>query len=249
MNPYVPLSNDGLQRIAQLHRELRFGDALTDDRMRALVAEWEPRLLPDARERAEDFALVKPDGAVTGIVGPRWIFHLLGLRHRAVEIALRTETGLIVLQRRSPTKSDWPDAADIAVGGHVPVKPDGSDTSYEEGAWKEIAEEIGLQECAAGENLLEGRLTRVGRPYYSLDLDPMRNPPFYNAEVRQIFAATLTPLGLARLSFADDEVAGILLVTPETAWRMLANENVASGMRYSLPRYLDWLEKEKSTTL
>jgi hypothetical protein len=65
-----------------------------------------------------------------------------------------------------------------------------------------------------------------------------------NADARQIFAATFTGEGMARLHFTDGEVAGLMLVTPETAWDLLAQESVASGMRYSLPRYLDWLEKQ-----
>lgn len=212
--------------------------------MAALVAEWEPKVRPDAKDRSEAFAVARPDGTTTGVVGPRWIFHLFGLRHRAAEIGFHTPRGLIVLQRRSPTKSDWPDMPDMAVAGHIPQEEDGCDLTYEQGAWKEIAEEIGLEERDAVQTLVEGRLLPIGEPYVSFDMDVDRNPPFYNAEVRQVFGATLTGEGLSRLHFADDEVAGLLLVTPETAWDMLARENIASGMRYSLPRYLDWLAKQ-----
>ena len=64
----------------------------------------------------EEYAVARPDGTTAGVTGPRWLFHLLGLRHRAAEIAFRTPGGLIVLQRRSATKADWPDALDPETG-------------------------------------------------------------------------------------------------------------------------------------
>lgn len=243
-----PLGSEDVRAVLEQAHRLRRGAGTNRDEIAALVAEWEPKVRPDAKERSEDYAIALPDGSTTGVAAPRWLCHLLGLRHRAVEVAFRTESGLIVLQRRSPTKSDWPNVPDMAVAGHLPQNPDGSDLTFEQGAWKEIAEEIGLEERDAAEALVEGRLLPVGAPYVSLDLDYRRNPPFLNAEVRQILAATLTGAGLARLRFADNEVAGILLVTPETAWDMLAREEIASGMRYTLPRYLDWLEKQEATT-
>jgi isopentenyldiphosphate isomerase len=240
-----PLSREDHRVVTRLSLALGRGESLTQRQMDVLTQEWTLKARPDAKDQSERFAVVRPDGVSTGVVGPRWVFHLFGLRHRAVEIALRTQTGLIVLQRRSPTKEDWPDAPDMAVAGHLPQNADGSDLSWEEGAWKEITEEIGLDKQDAQATLAEGRLIPVGEPYLSYDADPARNPPFYNAEARQIFAATLTGAGLARLRFPDAEAAGLFLVTPETAWRMLAQEQIASGMRYTLPRYLDWLEKQR----
>lgn len=237
------LSSDDARAVTKLYQELRRGDRLTATRMTELTAVWEPKVQPDAKEQAEAFALARPDGSTTGVIGPRWLFHLLGLRHRAAEIGFHTPSGLIVLQRRSPTKADWPNALDMAVAGHIPQQEDGGDRTFEQGAWKEIAEEIGLDEADAKQTLVEGKLLPVGLPYVSFDADPRRNPPFYNAEVRQIFGATLTGEGLARLHFRDQEAAGIVLVTADTAWEALEREDIASGMRYSLPRYLDWLEQ------
>lgn len=238
-----PLSKDDLSAARRLYRELKRGDALTRERMAELIAEWEPKAQPDTKDTSEDFAVARPDGSTTGVVGPRWVFHLFGLRHRASEIGFHTPGGLIVLQRRSPTKADWPDALDMAVAGHVPQAEDGSDLTFAQGAWKEIEEEIGLAERDAATVLAEGRLLPIGVPYACFDCDAKRNPPFFNAEVRQVFGGALTGEGLARLRFPDDEVAGIALVSIDTAWDMLAREPFASGMRYSLPRYLDWLEQ------
>ena len=232
------------QRAARQHaRNLKSGDAARQSDIDALSAEWEPKVQPPEKARTERFAVASPDGSTTGITGPRWLFHLFGIRHRAAEIAFATPSGLIVLQRRSPTKDQWPDALDMAVAGHIPQRQDDSDMSFEEGAWKEIAEEIGLPQADASRVIVEGCLTKVGDPYYCFEGDPQHNPPFLDAEVRQIFAATLTGEGLARLNFTDNEVAGIYLTTVELAWQILREENIASGLRYSLPRYLDWLER------
>lgn len=244
-NSHLPLNSDDLTEVTRIFHRLKRGDSLTQPDLDELVRYWEPKIHPDIKDRSENFVITRPDASTTGVVGPRWIFHLLGLRHRAVEIGFHTESGLIVLQRRSATKTDWPDMPDMAVAGHIPQNPDGSDISFEEGARKEIEEEMGLAQTDEVANLGEGRLQLVGMPYNSLDMQEQRNPPYYNAEVRQIFGGTLTGLALSRIRFTDNEVSGILLVTLESAWDMLARHEIASGMRYSLPRYLDWLELQR----
>jgi len=242
----MALSQNDLQYAHRISRQLDRGAALTQSDLNSLCGEWEDRLQPHQGQRDELFAVVLPDGTTTGVCGPRWLFHLFGLRHRAVEIALATPTGLVVLQRRSPTKAEWPNALDMAVAGHVSQSPDGSDMTFEQAAWKEIAEEIGLHERDSHTVLVEGKLTCVGSPYCSFEGRWQDNPPFLDAEVRQIFAATLTGEGLSRIAFPDNEVAGILLATVETAWDILLTASIASGLRYSLPRYLDWLERGRA---
>jgi isopentenyldiphosphate isomerase len=232
------LMPDDIVAARQVGRRLQRGDRLTQQELDALAAEWEERIAPPEAERTEAFDVVRPDGAPTGVFGPRWLFHLFGLRHRAVEIGLATKQGLILLQKRSPEKREWPGALDMAVSGHVP-----HDSSFDEAAWKEMSEEIGLREADAPSALVEGKLTPLGDPYFCFEGGANRNPPFLDAEVRQVFAATVTGDGLSRLHFADNEVAGLLLVNVESAWDALTTQAVASGLRYSLPRYLDWIER------
>lgn len=236
-----PLTHSERRAIVEIAAELHSGDALTADRLAELVAEWEPRIAPGKSEVEERFAVARPDGTTTGLVGPRWVFHLFGLRHRAVHVGLATPGGLVILQRRSPVLRDWPGAPDMAVAGHVPQADDGSDLTFLYAAWKEMEEEIGLAEQDAEATLVEKQLVPVGIPYVSVDRDLKRDTPFLNVETRQIYAATLTGEGLARLHFADAEVGGLMLVTLETAWDILLENPLASGLRYSLPRYLDWL--------
>ena len=233
-----------ISKIHALTRQLKRGDGMTQETLDALVAEWESKVA-SAPNQKEKFVLANADGTTIGVQGPRWVFHLFGLRHRALHIGLSTPSGLIVLQQRSPTLTDWANALDMAVAGHVPQKSDGSDMDFLSAAWKEMHEEIGISEKDAKSCLVEGNLTSVGEPYLSFDQDVHRNPPFTNAETRQIYAATLTDKGLAKLHFTDNEVGGLLLVTLESAWNLLLRDDIASGLRYSLPRYLDWWERQR----
>ena len=207
----------------------------------ALESRWEPLVSPSQKDRDERFALCISSGEPTGTRAPRWLCHLLGLRHRAVEIAFLTESGLIALQRRSITKSEGAGALDMAVAGHV-VEYD----TFLESAWKEIEEEIGLSETRRSEWLVEQDLLPLGEPYLCLHPEPTRVPPHYNSEARQIYVGTLTGAALSTMRFADGEAEGMMFVTPEVAWRLLAEDPIASGMRYTLPRVLDWLEKTKT---
>jgi len=241
----MELSPADIRRARETAIQLDRGDGLLQPEMDLLRAEWEDRFDAPHAHRTERFAVVSPDGAPTSVSGPRWMFHLFGLRHCAVEIALETPTGLIILQQRSQSKAEWPGAIDMAVAGHVSLDEDGSQSSFLDAAWKEIGEEIGLARADSRLLMYEGALTALGEPYFCFESDELRNPPFLDAEVRQIFTGTVTAEGLAAVKFADGEVDGLLFVTEDMAWRILREENIASGLRYSLPRYLDWRERRR----
>ncbi len=241
-----PLGADDLHALRETRRRVGYGWSLAQADLDALVAEWAPRVSPGAKDQSEWFAVARADGTTTGAAGPRWVFHLLGLAHRASHIGFSTRQGLVVLQRRAATKTDWPDAWDMAVAGHVPQNDDGSDMSFEAGALKEIEEEVGLPAARLGELLVEGGLTPVGAPYFSAESSESRNPPFHNAECRRLYAATLTDEGLATIRPDEEELSGVFICTVKQAWDALSSGNVASGARFSLPRYLDWLERHRS---
>ena len=128
----------------------------------------------------------------------------------------------------------------MAVSGHIPVLPSGVSLSFLEGAEKEMAEEIGL----TAKDLIGG-LVEVGKPYTSFETRGSDDPPFYNLEVRQIFVGIISREGMSRLRPDDEELGGIYACTPQEAWRMLEHDPIAGGMRYSLPRFLDWLAQQK----
>jgi isopentenyldiphosphate isomerase len=241
-----PLGGDDLRRLRTERQRVGYGWSVKQSEMDDLVRAWSERVQPDEKDGSEVFGISRPDGTTTGVIGPRWVFHLLGLCHRAAHVGLTTPNGLVILQRRAPTKADWPDAWDMAVAGHVPQNEDGSDKSFESGALKETEEEIGLPTAEVGALMQEGRLIPVGAPYFSFEEDEARNPPFYNAECRQLFGATLTEKGLAALSPDHEELSGLYFCPPEEAWDLLVREPIAGGLRYSLPRYLDWLAQTAS---
>lgn len=243
-----PLDGDSLRALRAERQRVGYGWTLAQAEMDALVERWAALVRPDRKDTSERFAIARPDGTTVGVAGPRWVFHLLGLCHRASHVGLSTPAGQVLLQRRAPTKADWPDAWDMAVAGHVPQHDDGSDMSFEEGALKEVEEELGLPRAELPRLLVEGRLLAIAPPHFTFEQDEARNPPFYNAEVVQDFAATLTAEGLARLRPDFEELSGVYLCSPEEAWDLLRRGPAAGGLRFSLPRYLDWLVRQTSQT-
>ena len=136
----------------------------------------------------------------------------------------------------------------MAVSGHVSQEHDGSDNGFEAAAWKECEEEIGLSKESAERTLVERGLLPVGRPYFCWVGRSSSNPPFLDAEVRQIFHGTITGEGLQSIRFKDAEVTAVTLMNRDSAWGVLFDPTIGSGLRFSLPRYLDWLEQSRLQT-
>lgn len=235
-----PLSSDQLRLLRASRQKIGNGWELSQEDIDRLHTEWSSLVEPDEHDASERFGIAHADGSTMGVSGPRWLFHLFGLCHRSAHVGFLTPNGLVAIQRRAPTKADWPNAWDMAVAGHVPITASGREMSYEDGAWKEIEEELGLKQADAGETLREGRLLEVCAPFYTFDMDERRNPPFYNAEVHQLYAGHLTAEGLAKLNPDYEELSGIYFCPPEEAWSLLEREPIAAGLRFSLPRFLDW---------
>ena len=59
--------------------------------------------------------------------------------HRAVHVVIRNVRGEVLLQKRSLAKRIQPGKWDTSVGGHVP-----QGESYEQGAFREMTEELGI---------------------------------------------------------------------------------------------------------
>jgi len=241
----IPLDSDSLRELRAERQRIGYGWELGQADIERLRDEWHPRVKPDRKDESEDFAVSWPDGSLTGAAGPRWLFHLFGIAHRAAHIGLVTPSAQVVLQRRAQTKADWPDAWDMAVAGHVPQHEDGTPITFEEGALKELGEELGLT-GELGLLLEEGRLIEIGPPRFTYEQDALRDPPFYNAEVVQDYGATLTFEGIGRLTPGWEELGGVFLCSPQMAWDLLARGPAAGGLRFSLPPFLDWLLKRHS---
>lgn len=240
-----PIGQDRLRTLSALRREIGCGTRLCQRELDALEHEWAACVDPNDGDTCERFALSDEAGRVLGPTAPRWLFHMLGLCHRASHIGLSTPEGFVILQRRSFDRTDWPGAWDMAAAGHISSYPGLPEPSFLDGALRELGEEIGLGAGDVAGLTVEGRLVEIGEPYFAVDDNDDRNPPFHNAESRQLYGATLTAEGLARLRPCPEELSGILICRQSDAWRILDREPVASGVRYSLPRFLDWLARNR----
>lgn len=228
---------------------------LTATDLQRLASEWAPRVRPSGKDFEEEFSLALPTGETTGVSGPRWLFHLLGLPHRACDIGLSTPAGLVLLQRRSPEKQDNADLWDLSVTGHVSGGA-GTNEGFLESAMREVAEELGLPGTALDPRpyLIDGKLTPVSAPRRDPP-DPTERWWHCNIEVRQLFAGVLNGEGLASLALQRSEVVGVYLCSIEEAWRIWHQEVayrertgapggvMAPGGFSSLPHYLRWLKR------
>lgn len=210
----------------------RLTQAAVDD----LAAIWAPRLSGEMAVelfsgKEERFDLCDDDGRPTGVTAPRWLCHLLGLRHRAVHILLWAPNGLAVLQVRSPHKAYWPGLIDISVGGHVRAGQ-----SYLEAAWSEMEEELGLTPPL----LAPPGLTPAGEPQPDDEPDPRQSPWLCNRQFNQLYAARLTADGLASARFRDGEVCALYLCPPREIDRLLTTGAVAPGLTHAWRVWRTW---------
>ena len=231
MNTLNANDNGGGGDLNELRARLKHGDAITRqeeiDQVGHRLAPRREVLRP--REKDEDFELVDAAGNGRRLTAPRWLCHLLHLRHRCAHILLtffHPGLGRIYLfQVRSWTKSDSPGFLDISAAGHVV-----GGASVDDAAWAELSEELGVGK----HDLADGTLRNLGG-YEHCEPRPKDN--FFNCEWRQVYAGNLTAEGFQNLRFADGEVSGLFLC-PEAQATMLLEQKtilIASALRQSLP--------------
>lgn len=167
--------------------------------------------------------LVDGSGQLTGVSAPRWLCHLLALRHAVVHVVLRVETAatrMLLLQVRSWSKNDSPGCLDVSVGGHV--KRGDTTTST---AASEMAEETGF---TLGD--LVGQTLRKVHTYRTYD---STGSWFHNSEWCEVYAGEVLPAALPKLAFNDGEVAGVYLCPIDQAQDLLNRSAlpVASALR------------------
>lgn len=75
------------------------------------------------------------------------------LHHTAHVVVFHPETGAVLLQKRAVTKDIQPGKWDTAVGGHLALGED-----YEEGARRELAEELGVTAPVELERLFDSKI-------------------------------------------------------------------------------------------
>ena len=213
-------------RLDELRRQLANSEHAT---LQSVVSELTPfheQLRP--RDKSEALPLFNQEGSFLGIAAPRWICHVMALRHRCAHILLTWKSPAVgetlVLQIRDWKKDDSPGHLDISVGGHM--------TSEASGPAEEMLEELNLRESD-----LEGPLQRVGG--YSFD-ESRPEERFFNSEWRDVYLARLAADSIGRIRFPDGEVAGVVLIPLDGARRLLEQKKVpmASALRESLPKCL-----------
>ena len=156
---------------------------------------------------------------------PRWVCHLLGIRHRCSHAVVITYNNFIIFQRRSREKDVSPGALDISVGGHV------KDTNtYEEALFYEMYEELGIERDDTS------KITEIC-VYENRYSDAEKN--FFSIEARKVFEIQLRDNAFNKIRFIDNEVAGIYLCDIAEAKAVLENETIASGLKGTLPLYMD----------
>ena len=204
---------------------------LTQPEIDALAARWEAVLCPRPKHY-EPFDLVTAGDVLTGVTAPRWLCHLLGLCHRTVHLVLHTPQDWLVLQVRG-RQVDWPGLLDLSVTGHVRAG-----LSWQQALHQEAAEELGLDLSPAAGMITPVGVQAVGAPYRRREADSL-NPPVHICHLTQVFAAALTPAGLASLRFADGEVEGLYLASAGEISRLVqeGSDRLAPGLIQSWPIY------------
>lgn len=202
----------------------------------ALAAEWAWA----EENEVELLTLAAPDGRPTGETAPRWLAHLTGMPHLTVHVALATPTGLIVLQRRSHRKRQFPGAWDITVTGHASPCPDSADP-LRQAAIREMEEEVGLPAAIQDQLLAPPGLCRIGRTLVTCAEGECDGRPWIDVEARCLFGGVLTPAGTAALRYPADELAGLLLASPADAAALLSGREGAAGASDSLEEFISWL--------
>jgi hypothetical protein len=222
--------------LEKVRQHMKCGNGISQEAIDDITAALEPdHEILRPKDKSELLPLFSETGLPTGSKAPRWVCHVLGLRHRCAHILLLWRSpalgDLLLLQIRDWSKDDSAGHLDITVGGHMTADDRGS----QDAAFSEMLQELGLQSTD-----LEGGLESIGG-YAHDESRPEEN--FHNLEWRDVYVGYLSSEAIARVRFPDREVAGLVLIPFEGAGSLLTQNTlpIASALRCSLPRCLEWL--------
>jgi 8-oxo-dGTP pyrophosphatase MutT (NUDIX family) len=222
-----PGQNDKLHT---LRAALRHGERTTQGEIEDLCRAWEPRIDPGGKDR-EPLLLVDDQGKpyCPERLAPRWLCHLLGLRHRTAHVVLRWQSpGMgttYVLQVRGWDKDYLPGYLDSAVGGHIVGRASPQETAYQE-----MQEELGISR----NDLVGQRIIPVGQ-WGTVD---DHRDDFYDVEWHVVALGEVASLD--GIHFADGEVVGLYLCPAPEVEDLLRQEiiPVPEILRVILPHCL-----------
>lgn len=222
------------RRIEELRTITANGDRCEQSQINSILHELEPnRHLLQAEERDESLCLVDKVGRSLPVTAPRWLCHILGLRHRAVHVLIQWQSPslgpVFLLQVRSWSKVEYPGHLDLSATGHV-IDSDNKGISA---AYRELKEELGL----TAHELTGGTLEYVAG-YQSTDYVPSRN--FVNVEWRDLYIGTIPQNTIGAINFSDGEVIALYLCPRTQAQDLLDQPQIplAHALSCSLPRIL-----------
>jgi isopentenyldiphosphate isomerase len=137
-------------------------------------------------------------------VAPRREVRARVLKHRCVFIAVRSSRGEVLIHRRSDRKDLWPGLWDLCAGGVL-----ASGEGWEEGARRELAEELGVAGTLAmigAAAYRDAQVDEIARLYTVTHDGPFA---FSDGEVVEALFVTLDALAVrvARDRFVPDSVA------------------------------------------
>ena len=219
---------DPLQELHALRRQLSGGAGARQEQLDEICGRWEKhREVLRPGEKDEILDLVDALGRTVDLTAPRWLCHVLGLRHRSVHVLLCWYSPALgrvfVLQVRSWSKEMMAGQLDISVGGHVTAGASVTETAY-----AEMDEELGL----GRQHLQGGELTYCKGYESKTEADD-----YCDLEWCEVYSGELATQGLERIHFKDGEVVGLYLCPQEEARNLLEQKimPIASGLAHSLP--------------
>jgi len=177
-------------------------------------------------EKAELLNITNSKGINTSITAPRWLFHLLGIKHKTIHLVLRLGSKY-VFQIRSWSKFECPGQIDVSVGGHTTISD--KDDSYKT-VIIEMFEELGLKL----EHFIDNKIQMLGS-YDCFHISEQQN--LIDNEWHDVYTANLTLKGFSEINFNDGEVSGLYLCN-ESELENLLNQDIipiATGLKYTIP--------------
>jgi len=181
----------------------------------------------------ETIDIVDKNGLPTGETALKSVIHTKGYLHNTAHIWFYTNDGKILLAQRAASKSIYPLLWDVSVAGHIDAGE-----SIENGAIREIKEEIGLQ-------IKPTDLEKIGVfECFQSYPNGIKDYEFHNTYIVQL------KVPIASLTPQEEEVQALKLVTISTFKTLLENSKinghfVASNYNY-YKKVLNYISKKIS---
>jgi isopentenyl-diphosphate delta-isomerase len=151
----------------------------------------------------EDVEILDEDGKKTGQITTRTPAHKRSLRHGVIHLWVYNSKGQLLMQKRHPKKSVWPNAWDPTVAGHI-----SAGESPEDAVVKEATEELGLR-------INSKEIKLLGKFKFSEEMSEWVNKTFIFTYIAQ------KDVEIDDLVFEQNEVSGARWINVDELEKML----------------------------